>query len=188
MAVSKQKKQEILEDIKKNLTDAKSVAFTSNNALTVEEISDIRGGLREVGAKMMLAKKTLIKIAFKDVYDVELSDEMLDGQIAMLLSFEDEVGGLGKTNDYIKKLGEEKIKFMGSYLDGNLSDAEQTKALAKLPSKEVLLGQLVWVISAPTSKLVGTLDSLVASFVRVVEATKSKAEAEGKETIGDLLK
>jgi len=143
MAVNKQKKQEILDALKVDLQNAKSVAFTSNNGLTVEEISDIRGGLREVDAKLMLAKKTLIKIAFKDVYGVELEDSMLEGQIAVLLSFGDEVGGLGKANGFIKKLGEEKIKWAGSYLDGNLSDAAQTAALAKLPSKDVLLGQLV---------------------------------------------
>jgi large subunit ribosomal protein L10 len=77
MAVTKEKKIEILEKLKENFKNSNSIAFTSNSGLTVEEISELRTELREVGAKFMLAKKTLIKIALKEVYDIELSDDQL---------------------------------------------------------------------------------------------------------------
>ncbi len=186
MAVSKNKKSEILEQLKENFRNSKSVAFTSNSGLTVEEISELRKELREVDAKFMLAKKTLIKIAMKEVYEVEISDELLEWQIAVLFSFWDEVAGLGKTDKFITKVKEEKMKWSASFIDGTIAWAEATKALAKLPSKDTLLGMLVWTMQAPISKFVGTLDSTISSFARLLNASKEELEKNGKEKVGDL--
>ena len=68
MALTKAKKTEVLNNLKTILKEANSVGFTSNTGLTVEEITNLRVNLREVNANFTLAKKTLIKIAFKDVY------------------------------------------------------------------------------------------------------------------------
>ena len=64
MAVSKTKKIDILENLKKSIKDAKSIAFTTNNWLSVEEITNLRKDLRTVNWSFTLVKKTLIKIAF----------------------------------------------------------------------------------------------------------------------------
>lgn len=187
MAVTKAKKLEVLEKLKENFKNAKSVAFTSNSGLSVEEISELRTELREVDAKFMLAKKTLIKIALKDVYNIELEDSMLEWQIATLFSFWDEIAGLWKIDKFIEKVWEDKITWSASYMDEKINSAEETKALAKLPSKDTLLGMLVGTMQAPVSKFVGTLDATITWLVRVLDATKWKAEENGKEKVGDLL-
>jgi ribosomal protein L10 len=86
MAVSKTKKVSILAQIEKELQGATSIAFTSNTKLTVEEITNLRRDLRKVDAKFMLAKKTLIRIAFKNVYNVELNEDIMPGQVAVVIS------------------------------------------------------------------------------------------------------
>ena len=91
MAVSKAKKIDILAQIEQELKAATSVAFTSNTKLTVEEISNLRRDLRKVDAKFMLAKKTLIRIAFKNVYNVELNEDIMPGQVAMVVSKADKI-------------------------------------------------------------------------------------------------
>ncbi len=187
MAINKTKKKEILETLIENFKNTKSVAFTSNNGLNVDEISDLRNNLREVKSTYMLAKKTLIKIAFKKVYDIELEDSMLDWQIALLFSFWDEVAWLWKIHSFIKEVWEEKIKWSGSFIDGKINSAEDTKALAKLPSKEVLLWQLVWTMQAPISKFVWTLDATVSWLVRLLSSAKDEIESKWKEKVGDLI-
>jgi ribosomal protein L10 len=77
MAVNKTKKAEILSLLEQELQKANSIAFTTNSKLTVEEISSIRRDLRKVNSKLILAKKTLIKIAFKKIYNIDLQDEIL---------------------------------------------------------------------------------------------------------------
>ncbi len=188
MAISKNKKTEILEKLKENFKNSKSVAFTSNNGLTVEEVSELRKDLREVDAKFMLAKKTLIKIAMKEVYDVEMADDNLEWQIAVLFSFGDEVAGLWKVDKFIKKVWEGKVKWSSSYMDGKINWAEETKALAKLPSKDTLLWMLVGTMQAPVQKFVGTLDSVISSFARVLNSAKCELEEKWKEKVWDLVK
>lgn len=77
MAISKAKKEQILATLEQELKAATSVAFTSNTKLTVLDVFNLRNDLRKVDAKFMLAKKTLIRKAFKSVYNVDLSEDLM---------------------------------------------------------------------------------------------------------------
>jgi large subunit ribosomal protein L10 len=112
MALTKAQKVEVLNNLKNLIKEAKSIGFTTNTGLTVEEITNLRIDLREVNATFTLAKKTLIKLAFKEVFDVELDDSLLPNQIALVISNEDAVAGLGKVNAFRKKV-EDKIEWAG---------------------------------------------------------------------------
>ncbi|MFZ3233509.1 MAG: 50S ribosomal protein L10, partial [Patescibacteria group bacterium] len=79
MAVTRAKKSEILAVLEAHLKDATSVAFTSNNKLTVEDIESIRKDARAQNGVFMLAKKTLIRIAFKNVLNADLDLDTLPG-------------------------------------------------------------------------------------------------------------
>lgn len=103
MALTRTKKEEIVNNLKNILKDANSVGFTTNIGLTVEDVTTLRVQLREVDSTFVLAKKTLIKIAFKEVYGVEINEAALPNQIALVLSNDDAVAGLGKVNDFMKK-------------------------------------------------------------------------------------
>ena len=116
MALTKAQKSEVLNQVKDLIKDSKSVGFTTNTGLTVEEITNLRVSLREVDATFTLAKKTLIKIAFKEVFDVELDDSLFPNQIAMVVSTTDAVSGLGKVNAFKKEV-EDKIQWTGSYFE-----------------------------------------------------------------------
>ena len=183
MAVSKQKKTEILENLKKDLKKSKSVAFTQSNTLTVDEFFKLRTSLREVNAKLVLAKKTLIKIAMKDVYNVEINDEYLPGQIWVLLSFHDELAWMWKTKEMIKKLWEKKILWASSFFDGVINDANKTKVLASLSSRKDLLEKLAWTMNILLQECVGVLSNIPGSFVKVLNSSKSKMEKAGKEKL-----
>lgn len=174
MALTKAQKVEVLNNLKDLIKDAKSVGFTANTGLTVEEITNLRIGLREVNATFTLAKKTLIKLAFKEVFDIEIDDSLLPNQIALVVSNEDAVSGLGKVNDFRKKV-EDKIEWAGSYFEWELKNAEETKVIASMPSKETLLGRLV-----------GSMQSPLSSLARFFDAAAKDLEEQWKTKVGEL--
>lgn len=178
MAVTKAKKSEILEELKENFKRANSISFTSNSWLTVAEMSELRKGLREVNASFTLAKKTLIKLAMKEIYNVELDYDLLPGQIAVVCSYDDAIAGMTKANDFIKakadrKLGEIKITWSASYFEWQLQDKVATKEIASMPSRETLLGRLVGSMQAPLS-----------SLARFFDAASKKLMEEGRDNLG----
>ncbi len=180
MAVTKAKKIEILEELKESFKRANSISFTSNSGLTVSEMSELRKSLREVNASFTLAKKTLIKLAMKEIHNVELNYDLLPWQIAVVCSYDDAIAGMTKANDFIKaktdrKLGEIKITWTASYFEGQLQDKAATKEIASMPSRETLLGRLVGSMQAPLS-----------SLARFFDAASKKLTEEGKDNLGSV--
>jgi len=180
MAVTKAKKSEILEELKENFKRANSISFTSNSGLTVAEMSELRKSLRTVSASFTLAKKTLIKLAMKEVHNVELNYDLLPGQVAVVCSYDDAIAGMTKANDFIKekadrKLGEIKITWSASYFEGQVQDKVATKEIASMPSRETLLGRLVGSMQAPLS-----------SLARFLDAASKKLTEEGKDTLSSV--
>jgi len=177
MALNKAQKTEVLNKLKNLIKDAKSVGFTTNTGLTVEEITNLRISLREVNATFILAKKTLIKIAFKNVYDVELDSSLLPNQIALVLSNDDAIAGLGKVNDFMKKgqPGENKMEWTAAYFEDKVLDAAATKEIAGMPSRETLL-----------SRMVGSLMSPLSGMARFLDAAAKEVEAQWKENLSKI--
>lgn len=184
MAVSKAKKGEQLAALEAHLKDAKSVAFTSNQKITVLEVSALKKDLRAQNATFLIVKKTLIRIAFKNVYGVDLDLETLPGQVALIIAQGDALAPLGIANKYAgdwKK--EEKMVFVGGYMDGRLMDANETKKLATLPSREVLLAKLLGSMMSPLSGLARFFDAAgkdltTKNLTKVGDLTVSEAKEE----------
>lgn len=178
MAVSRARKSEQLAEIEAHLKEAKSVGFTSNNKITVSEVTNLKRDLRAQNAVFLTAKKTLIRIAFKNVYNVDLDIDTLPGQVAMVISKEDAIAPLGIANKYASEKDwkkAEKMKFVGGYFEEKLVDAEGIKKIAGLPSREVLL-----------SKLLGSMMSPLSGLARFFDAAKKDLEAKSLEKVGDL--
>lgn len=176
MTVSKAKKDEILATLESTLKDSTSVAFTTNNKLTVLEISNIRKDLRSVGGTFMLAKKTLIRLAFKNVFGVEFDADFLPGQVAVLISKQDKIAAIAVVNKHAQELKkEEKIKFVGAYFDGKVLNAVEAAKIANLPSKEVLL-----------AKLLGSMKAPISALARFFDAAKTDLENRNLKTVQDL--
>ena len=145
MAVSKARKVEQLAQLEVHLKEAKSVGFTSNQKITVAEVTAIKRDLISHNALFIVAKKTLIRIAFKNVYGVELDIDTLPGQVAMVIAKDDAIAPLGVVNKYANEKDwkkAEKLTFVGGYFEEKVVDAESIRKIASLPSREVLLAKL----------------------------------------------
>ncbi len=175
MAVSKQQKVEILNNLVAKFKEAKSIGFATTNTMTVDEFAELRKWLREVNATYTLAKKTLIKKALKEALDIDIDLSNLEGQIGCVCSNDDAVAWLGKVNDLVKETSGEKITWACSIFEGELKDLEETKVVASMPSRETLL-----------SRLVGSMKSPISGFARFLDAAAKELESQGKETVGQL--
>jgi ribosomal protein L10 len=103
MAVTKQQKVDILNELVAKFKVAKSIGFSTTKTVTVKEFFDLRKSLREVDASYTLAKKTLIKKALKEAINIDIDLSTLEGQIGVICSNSDAIAGLGKVNDFVKK-------------------------------------------------------------------------------------
>ena len=175
--VSKQKKAEQLAVLEAHLKAATSVAFTSNTKVTVLEISSLKKDLRANNAIYLTAKKTLICIAFKTVYGVEVDIATLPGQVGLVIAKGDAVAPFGVANKYVNEWKkEQKMTFVAGYMEGRLMDSEETKKLATLPSREVLL-----------AKLLGSMMSPLSGLARFFDAAGKDLTAKSLTKVGDLI-
>ncbi|MFZ2255966.1 MAG: 50S ribosomal protein L10 [Patescibacteria group bacterium] len=177
MAVSKAKKVEQLAVLEAHLKEATSVGFTSNTKVTVLEVSALKRDLRAQNAIFLTAKKTLIRIAFKNVYGVEVDINTLPGQVALVIAKGDAIAPLGVANKYANEWKkEQKLTFVAGYMEGRLMDGAETKKLATLPSREVLL-----------AKLLGSMMSPLSGLARFFDAAGKDITAKGVTKVGDLV-
>lgn len=177
MTVSKAKKSETLEILKADLQKASAFSLVQSNRITVAEVSTLRRTLIPLKGKMTVAKKTLIQLAVKEIKGVDLPEEMLPGQIAIVMAFDDAVAVMGAVNTHAKEFeGGDKLVFTGSFFEEKLQDAQTTQKLASLPSRDVLL-----------AKFMGSLQSPVSALARFFDGARSKLTETGKATVGELV-
>jgi large subunit ribosomal protein L10 len=177
MAVSKAQKSEILSVLEAHIREAKSIGFTKNQRLATLDTSRIKKELRDVQAIFMIAKKTLIRIAFKNVHGIDLDMDSLPGQVALIIAKGDAISPLGVISKYVKEFKkEEKIVLIAGYMDGRMMDAAETTKLSTLPSREVLL-----------SRLLGSMMSPLASLARFFDAAGKDMTEKNVKTVKDLV-
>lgn len=165
MAITKQKKGEIIRDIEENLKQAEMVMFINFHGLNVLAANELRRLLRQIGAKIMVAKKTLIKRAFSAT---ELAGEMplLDGEIAVAFSSGEPTATAKAIQQFAKK--NEAVKIIGGVFESGYIGKEKMIMLANIPSRDVLLGKFVNVINSPIQGTVTALNGVIKNFAVVL--------------------
>jgi len=164
---TRDQKNEVVKDLVAKLKDSKSVVFSDFKGLEVKDMMALRNELREEGVDFGVFKKTLINIAVKEA-GIEMDVKKLEGQIAIAISSQDEVAAA----KIIAKAAEanENLKIVGGLLGAEELSTEEMNALAKLPSKEELLGKLVRTLNAPKSGFVNVLAGNLRGLVNVLKA------------------
>ena len=156
-------KQPIVEEISAGIKDAQSVVLVDYRGLTVEQDTELRKTLREAGVTYKVYKNTMLHLAF-DGTDYAQLDKDLEGPTAIAFGIDDETAPARVLNDFAKEA--EALQFKGAVVGGEYYDEAGIRALAKIPSRDALI-----------SKLLGSLQSPVSNFARVI---KQIAESQGE--------
>ena len=153
------------------LAESDAVFFTEYRGLTVGQLQQLRSTLREVNAGYFVIKNSLIKRAF-DEKEIVCPDDVLSGPTALVISKQDCPDVASKIYKFVK--ANESLVVKGGYLDGAFITKDDVKALFKLPSREVLLGQLVGGLKSTISRFVVGVGSPLRGLVYSLEAIKNQ--------------
>lgn len=174
MPKTKIQKQVIFRDLSEKIKRSKSIVFAGFNAFGVKDNEDLRDQLGKENGEYYVAKKTLLNLALKE-NNIEVDPKTLDGKVAAVFSYEDEVASAKILGNFRKdKEKAEKIFFLGGVLDGKFLNGQEVDALSKLPSKTELYGRLVGSLNAPISGFVNVMAGNLRGFVSVLKAISEK--------------
>ena len=171
MALSKQKKEEMLVDYKELLSKSQAVIITQYGGLNMLQLNKVRGAVRGAHAEFHVTKNTLIARTFKDA-GYKVPDEWLTGAAAVSFCFGDPPAAAKAIQQLADDL--EKFKVIGGVMAGTALDANGVKALATMPPIETLRAQIIGLISSPASGLVGALNAAVGSVMYALQAKIDK--------------
>ncbi|MDZ4289745.1 MAG: 50S ribosomal protein L10 [Prosthecobacter sp.] len=169
----KAEKTLLIEDLLTRVNASPFLFVVDYTGLKVDKFAELRKRLRACGAEIHVFKNTLVKKAAERAGYPEDLGPLLTGQSAIVTGAKDVCAAAKVMKNFTAEF--EKPKMRAGVLDGKFLDAAGIKALADLPSREVLLAQLLGVLQAPASTLVRLLNEPAASLARVLNARPQPA-------------
>jgi len=163
----RQEKVQVVDEVREHFRAAGSVFVTDYAGLTVADMTELRKQLRAAGVKYRVAKNTLLRRAANDAGLTELADAFV-GPTAVAFGPEDPVAAAKIFQEFVGRL--EKPKVRRFIVEKRAFGAAELRALASLPPRPVLLGQVVAAIEGPIAQFIGTLDGIVRELVGTVDA------------------
>jgi large subunit ribosomal protein L10 len=170
-------KDAVIAEVQQLLTDTENLFVSDYRGLTVEELAELRGKLRQSGASFKIVKNTLGGIAADRSGRVTVK-ELLAGPTAVTFCGEDLVAAAKALSDFAKT--HPQLAVRGGVLDASLIDPDGVKRLAGLPSRDVLIAQLVGTMAAPMTGLVTVLQGTISGFVRALDQVAQQRAAAGE--------
>lgn len=172
----------VVAEVKEKLENADGVVLTEYRGLDVPAMAELRQNLRPAGGEYKIYKNTLVKLAANEL-GMEL-DELLVGPTALAFVGEKADGSKGDPAAVAKALKEygktnEALVIKGGVLDGQALSVDEIKALADLPSREVLLAEFAGAMEHMLGDFAGMLDNKLREFVGVMDALIEKGGPSG---------
>ncbi len=170
MAITREKKQNILKDLADKFSRAQAAILVDFNKLSVAKTMELRRLLKQIGAEYKVAKKTLINRVLKssDYKGVNLDE--LKTQVGIVFSYNDPVPAASSLYKFSKL--NEALKILGGFFGFSWRQREKIIALAQLPSREILLSQVVRMVASPLSRLVTVLSGNTRNLINLLNNIK----------------
>ena len=178
-AVLKQK-QAVVTEIEEKIKNSKSIVVVDYRGLSVSEVTELRGQFRDNDIDYKVYKNTLARRAFQNLgHDGIL--EHLTGPNAIAFAMSDATASAKVTTKFAEE--NDKLEIKAGMLDGQVLDVAGISKLAKIPSREVLIGKLVGSLKSPISNFVNTTQQMLHSPMRnLIHVAETLAERRGAES------
>lgn len=172
MASLEKKKAQVVEIVEK-MTEAKSFIVTDYRGLNVAQVTRLRAELREAGIEYKVLKNTLMTIA-ADEAGIEGIEDFFKGPTAVAFGYDDAVAPAQIISKFAKEF--EALEIKAGVLEGKIIDTNEIKALADLPSREVLLAKLANVMQAPIAGMANVLQGPIRKLGYALVEIEKKAQ------------
>ncbi|MEN3185364.1 MAG: 50S ribosomal protein L10 [Atribacterota bacterium] len=169
--MEKSDKTRIVEETREKIKKSQAIFVVGYSGIPVQNIEQIRKGLRGAQSEMKVVKNTLMRLALSQT-NVVSGEELLKGQNAFVFSYFDPVQTAKVLSDFNKKFPQ--LEARGGWLGGKCIGAQEAKRLAEIPSREELLAQLLGRVQAPIAGLVFVLQGVLRNLVGVLRAIEEK--------------
>lgn len=172
--MNRQEKAQIVEAIREKAARASIAVVTDFKGMTVEEITDLRVKLRQVGVEYQVVRNTLARLAVADTEHRVLAERFKEN-CGLALGSDDPVALAKAVTDFARTSKKFAVRF-GS-LEGKFLDAAGLQELARLPNRQQLLAMVLGTMQAVPQNFVGLLANVVRNFLYALTAIKEKKEA-----------
>jgi len=170
-----QAKEPVVQEIREKLSASAGAVLTDYRGLNVAEVTELRRKLREAGVEYKVVKNTLTRLAAAEIGLQDLNP-YLEGPTAIAFGVGDPVAPAKIIAEFAKEHKELEIK--AGVVDGKVIDVKGVKALAELPSREVLLAKLLGSMQSPMYGFAGSLQGVLRKFVYALDAVRQQKEAQ----------
>jgi len=174
--VNRDQKAAAVAEIADQIKESQAVFAVDYRGITVAQVAELRGKLRDSDATFRVVKNTLTERA-ADAADAEALKSVLEGPTALTFVRGDAAGAAKAIADFQKATGGDLLPFKGGLMEGEAVDAAQITAISKLPSREVLYQQLVGLVASPITGLARTLNQLVGGLAVALGGVLEKKES-----------
>ncbi len=174
--LNRDQKAQAISEIAESLSSTDTVIATAFHGLSVREVEDLRGKLREADGRFQVVKNTLARRACAEA-GTEALVEYLDGQTALVWA-QGDAAAIAKTLSTFGKATEDRLTMKGGILDGAPITAAELKQLAALPPRDELLARLVGGVASPLQGTANALGSLISGMARALGAYHAQRASE----------
>ena len=178
--MNREEKAAAIAEIAEQITASQAIIAVDPTGLSVSQAAEIRTDLRNADARLRVVKNTLTERAADQAGVAELK-ELLTGPTALTFVRGDAAAAAKAIADYAKVT--EKLPFKGGFMEGAAIDVAQIQAIARLPSRDVLYGQLVGMIASPITGLARGLNALLSGVAIALGQVQARVDS-GEITLG----
>jgi len=171
--LNRKEKAQVISDLGEWVKEFQAVVLTNYRGLNVEQLSQLRQKLREEKISYHVVKNTLMKLASKGT-DLEKLDSYFEGPTAMAISYGDPILLVKILSEFVKVQPSLEIKV--GLIQGKVASPEEVKALATMPPREVLFGQLLGGIQGTASQLGAVLYNAIQQVLGILQARVDQLE------------
>lgn len=172
--MNKQNKTDLITKLSPKLKSATSIVFVNYAGLSVGLQQKLKLQLKAIGSDMTVVKNTLIKLAGKEagISDEVLTDEVLSGQTALIMTDGDAVAPIQVLGKFVKE--NQVPQFKVGVIEGAFQNKEALLKISTLPTKEVLYSQVVGSLMSPMYGLVGTLNGNMQKLLYILKGVSTR--------------
>jgi large subunit ribosomal protein L10 len=176
--LNRKEKEQVISDLSERIKGFRAAVLTNYRGLNVEQLNHLRQRLREEKISYHVIKNTLMKLASRGT-DLEKLDNYFEGPTAIAISYGDPVLLSKILSEFIKTQPSLEIKV--GLIQGRVTSPEEVKALATMPSREVLFGQILGGIQGPASQLGAVLHLAIQQVLGMIQARADELSRQAPE-------
>jgi len=169
MPRTKEEKKKIIKGLEEKVKKQEAMVFVNFKGLKMDDFTELRNELSKSDSELVVSKKSLLKNAFKNS-GLDIDTDQLKEEIAVIFGYSDSTTPTKIAYDFSKKNA--NLKMAGGFTEGVMRSQEEIVALAKLPSRDELIGTLLRTIQAPISGLANILQGNIRDFLYVLSRIK----------------